>query len=117
MTICRLASPLLTVDHARRPTSYELTMLVAVLLLLCMLGTIVPRSGRRADSTPAGWFQIASYRNGTVAHLTPVRGRIHAEDEYGECACNPRSGPYPLDNGRMGVLYVHRSVSQSPFWP
>jgi hypothetical protein len=90
-------------------------MELAILLLLCALGAFVPRSGRRADSLPAGWFQIASYRNGTVAHLTPVRGRAHAEDEYGECVCNPRSGPYPLGNGRTGVLYVHRSISRSPY--
>jgi hypothetical protein len=90
-------------------------MVLAILLLLCVLGAIVPRSGRRADSLPAGWFQIASYRNGTVAHLTPVRDRLHAEDEYGECACSPRSGPFPLGDGRTGVLYVHRSISRSPF--
>ena len=88
-------------------------MLLLAIVLLCLLGAIVPRSGRRADSLPAGWFQIASYRNGTVAHLTPVRGRFHAEDEYGDCACNPRSGPYPLDNGRTGVLYVHRIIPRS----
>ena len=91
-------------------------MLLAILLLASLLGAVVPRSGRRADSLPAGWFQIASYRNGPVAHLTPIRGRTHAEDEHGECACKPRSGPYPLGNGRMGVLYVHRSISRSPFW-
>ena len=90
-------------------------MLLAILLLLCVLGAIVPRSGRRADSLPAGWFQIASYRNGTVSHLTPIRGQIHAEDEYGECSCKPRQGPYQLDNGRTGVLYIHRSIAQSPF--
>ena len=50
-----------------------------------------------------------------VAHLTPVRDRVHAEDEFGECACNPRSGPYPLDDGRTGVLYVHRAARRSPY--
>lgn len=90
-------------------------MLTIVLLLGCLLGAIVPRSGRRADSLPAGWFQIASYRNGTVAHLTPVRDRLHAEDEYGDCACNPRSGSYPMGNGRSGVLYVHQSIRHAPY--
>ncbi|HEU5486404.1 MAG TPA: hypothetical protein VFU98_15955 [Microlunatus sp.] len=90
-------------------------MLLAILLLCCVLGAIVPWSGRRADSLPAGWFQIASYRNGTVAHLTPIRDRLHAEDEYGECVCKPRPGPYPLGNGRTGVLYVHRTISRSPY--
>ncbi|HEY5786875.1 MAG TPA: hypothetical protein VIT65_19090 [Microlunatus sp.] len=90
-------------------------MLITIVLLLCLLGAIVPRSGRRAESLPAGWFQISSYRNGMVAHLTPIRGRDHAEDEFGECSCNPRSGPYPLDDGRTGVLYVHRAVRRSPY--
>ncbi len=90
-------------------------MLIAIVLLLCLLGAIVPRSGGRADRPPGGWFQMFSYRNGTIAHLTPVRDRAHAEDEYGECACNPRSGPYPLDDGRTGVLYVHRTISRSIF--
>jgi hypothetical protein len=90
-------------------------MALTIVLLLCILGAIVPRSARRADSLPAGWFQIASYRNGTVAHLTPVRDRLHAEDEYGECHCNPRSGPFPLGNGRTGVLYVHRTVGRPRF--
>lgn len=90
-------------------------LLVTIVLLLCLLGAVVPRSGRRAESLPAGWFQIASYRNGTIAHLTPVRDRLHAEDEYGDCACRPRSGPYPLDNGRTGVLYVHRTISRTPY--
>jgi hypothetical protein len=89
-------------------------LLLTIVLLLCLLRAIVPRSGRRADSLSAGWFQIASYRNGTVAHLTPVRDRFHAEDDYGDRACNPRSGPYPLDNGHSGVLYVHRIIPRSP---
>jgi hypothetical protein len=49
-----------------------------------------------------------------VTHLTPVRDRPHAEDEFGECAGNPRSGPYPLDDGRTGVLDVHRAGRRSP---
>ena len=90
-------------------------MLTAFVLLLCLLAAIVPLSRRRAESLSAGWFQISSYRNGMVAHLTPVRERLHAEDEFGECACNPRSGPYPLDDGRTGVLYVHRAARRAPY--
>jgi hypothetical protein len=102
------------VVHASPAPSVELIMLTAFVLLLCLMGAIVPLSRRRAESLPAGWFQISSYRNGMVAHLTPVRDRTHAEDEFGECACNPRSGPYPLDDGRIGVLYVHRAGRRSP---
>ena len=101
--------------HARFAPPVELTVLTAFVLLLCLLGAIVPLSRRRAESLTAGWFQISSYRNGMVAHLTPVRERLHAEDEFGECACNPRSGPYPLDDGRTGVLYVHRAARRSPY--
>jgi hypothetical protein len=37
-----------------------------------------------------------------------MRDGDHFEDEVGECGCNPVAGAYRLDNGRQGLMYVHR---------
>ncbi len=90
--------------------------------LLVLVGLIVALSVRvvgrppharaarpaRRDRRPTAWFQLATYRNGRITHLTPMRNGPRAEDEIGECAGNPVSGRYALDGGGSGLFYVHR---------
>ncbi|HET9648913.1 MAG TPA: hypothetical protein VFP34_11880 [Microlunatus sp.] len=80
------------------------------ILTLIIIGTLF-RPPPRTTGEALDRFQIASYRRGTIAHLTPVDEDDHTEDEHGECSCNPQAGPYPLNNGRTGILYVHRLIA------
>ena len=83
-----------------------------LILTLIILGTVIRPVRPLADVGRWGrWFQIASYRHGTVAHLTPIRETYHTEDETGDCICKPKAGPYPLRSGQTGTLFVHRIMA------
>lgn len=81
-------------------------MLTVLMVILVCLGALVPRV--RLDSGSAVWFQMASYRHGTVSHLVPMLDGDHTEDEVGDCPCGPRPGAYPMGNGSTGILFLHR---------
>ena len=84
-------------------------MLVTILTLI-VIGTLF-RPASQSSGAALDRFRIASYRRGTVAHLTPIHEDEHTEDEHGECFCNPHAGRYPLNNGRTGTFYVHRLIA------
>jgi hypothetical protein len=79
-------------------------VLTAFVLLLCLLGAIVPLSRRRAESIPAGWFQISSYRNPDPGPC-PRRGRVRG------VRLQPEVGSVPA--GRR----AHRRALRAPDRP
>ena len=88
-------------------------MLTVAMVIVVCLGALAPQSRVRLDSASAVWFQVASYRHGTVSHLVPMLDGDHAEDEVGDCPCGPRPGAYPMGNGSTGILFLHRPHAHS----